>query len=112
MFILDKTATLPARRMTQRILVVDDDPGLRELLDGYLRDSGYEVQTVAEGAAMSSSACSAWKWGRTIIWRSHFHRASCWRGSEASCAARATADPMPPRGSALTAGRWIWARTT
>src|SRR6266403_1844302 len=52
MFILDKTATLPARRMTQRILVVDDDPGLRELLDGYLRDSGYEVQTVAEGEAM------------------------------------------------------------
>jgi len=52
MLILDKTATLPARRMTQRILVVDDDPGLRELLDGYLRDSGYEVQTVAEGEAM------------------------------------------------------------
>jgi two-component system, OmpR family, response regulator len=38
--------------MTQRILVVDDDPGLRELLDGYLRDSGYEVQTVADGVAM------------------------------------------------------------
>ena len=52
MLILDKTATLPARRMTQRILVVDDDPGLRELLDGYLRDSGFEVQTVADGDAM------------------------------------------------------------
>ena len=52
MFMLERTATLPTRRMAQRILVVDDDPGLRDLLDGYLRDSGYEVQTVGDGEAM------------------------------------------------------------
>jgi len=49
---LQRTAPLAVRRMTQRILVVDDDPGLRELLDGYLRDCGYEVRAVADGAAM------------------------------------------------------------
>jgi two-component system, OmpR family, response regulator len=38
--------------MAQRILVVDDDPGLRELIEGYLRESGYEVQAVSDGAAM------------------------------------------------------------
>jgi two-component system, OmpR family, response regulator len=52
MLILDRTSTVTASRMAQRILVVDDDPGLRELLEGYLRDSGYEVQTVADGEAM------------------------------------------------------------
>src|ERR1700741_2946597 len=52
LMLVNKTATVRARRMTQRILVVDDDPGLRELLDGYLRDSGFEVQTVADGEAM------------------------------------------------------------
>src|SRR3974390_1166727 len=52
MYMLSKSETSPVRRMTQRILVVDDDPGLRELLDGYLRDSGYEVLTVADGEAM------------------------------------------------------------
>jgi two-component system OmpR family response regulator len=51
---LERTATVPARRMMQRILVVDDDPGLRELLDGYLRDSGFEVQTVPDGEAMGA----------------------------------------------------------
>jgi two-component system, OmpR family, response regulator len=54
MYILERTASLPARRLMQRILVVDDDPGLRELLDGYLRDSGFEVQTVADGEAMGA----------------------------------------------------------
>ncbi len=35
-----------------RILVVDDDEGLRELLQRYLSDNGYEVAGVADGAAM------------------------------------------------------------
>lgn len=35
-----------------RILVVDDDEGLRELLVRYLADNGYEVAAVAEGGAM------------------------------------------------------------
>lgn len=35
-----------------RILVVDDDQGLRELLVRYLSDNGYEAAGVADGAAM------------------------------------------------------------
>jgi len=35
-----------------RILVVDDDEGLRELLVRYLGDNGFEVAAVAEGSAM------------------------------------------------------------
>lgn len=35
-----------------RILVVDDDEGLRELLVRYLSDNGYEAAGVAEGTAM------------------------------------------------------------
>jgi two-component system OmpR family response regulator len=41
--------------MSSRILVVDDDPGLRDLLSGYLGKSGYEVITCADGAAMWSN---------------------------------------------------------
>ncbi|HMM86580.1 MAG: response regulator [Gammaproteobacteria bacterium] len=39
-------------RTPARLLVVDDDEGLRELLVRYLRDNGYEVAGVADGAAM------------------------------------------------------------
>ncbi len=35
-----------------RILVVDDDEGLRELLVRYLTDNGFDVAAVAEGRAM------------------------------------------------------------
>ncbi len=36
----------------KKILVVDDDPGLRDLLQEYLSSQGYEVSTVADGIAM------------------------------------------------------------
>ncbi len=36
----------------QKLLVVDDDPGLRELLREYLSSQGYQVCTVADGLAM------------------------------------------------------------
>lgn len=39
-------------RTPARLLVVDDDEGLRELLVRYLRDNGYEVAGVGDGAAM------------------------------------------------------------
>lgn len=39
--------TVPAR-----ILVVDDDPGMRALLEAYLGDSGFSVETAADGVAM------------------------------------------------------------
>ncbi len=35
-----------------RVLVVDDDPGLRTLLEAYLGDSGFAVESVADGRAM------------------------------------------------------------
>jgi two-component system phosphate regulon response regulator OmpR len=35
-----------------RILVVDDDPGMRTLLEAYLGDSGFAVATAMDGAAM------------------------------------------------------------
>ena len=37
------------------ILVVDDDPELRELLDSYLSQQGYRVSTAEDGAAMDRS---------------------------------------------------------
>ena len=37
------------------LLVVDDDPGLRDLLGAYLRDAGFEVETVEDGAAMRAA---------------------------------------------------------
>jgi len=36
----------------KKILVVDDDPGLRELLQEYLGSQGYGVEAVADGQAM------------------------------------------------------------
>lgn len=36
----------------KHILVVDDDPGLRELLEQYLAKQGYVVESVADGNAM------------------------------------------------------------
>jgi CheY-like chemotaxis protein len=35
-----------------RILVVDDDPALRDLLCAYLSDTGFAVDLAADGAAM------------------------------------------------------------
>ena len=36
----------------KKLLVVDDDPGLRELLQEYLTTQGFEVEAVADGIAM------------------------------------------------------------
>lgn len=35
-----------------RVLVVDDDPGLRSLLEAYLGDSGFAVETAEDGTTM------------------------------------------------------------
>jgi two-component system OmpR family response regulator/two-component system phosphate regulon response regulator OmpR len=37
---------------TQRLLIVDDDPRLRDLLQRYLGEQGYEVRTVADATQM------------------------------------------------------------
>jgi two-component system OmpR family response regulator len=38
--------------MPKSVLIVDDDPMLRDLLQGYLSENGYAVQTAADGKAM------------------------------------------------------------
>ena len=40
---------------TQRILVVDDDVALRELVADYLTASGFQVEGVGDGAAFRAS---------------------------------------------------------
>ncbi len=43
----------------KKILVVDDDPGLRELLQEYLSAQGFEVAAVADGQAMERHLAQA-----------------------------------------------------
>ena len=38
--------------MPEKILVVDDDPGMRSLLEAYLGESGFAVETAVDGPAM------------------------------------------------------------
>ena len=45
--------------MNPRILVVDDDVRLRELLQRYLGEQGYNVSTVADGAAMDQALATS-----------------------------------------------------
>ena len=66
----------------QRVLVVDDEPGIRGSLCGVLEDEGYDVEAVADGEACLArfggarsswscwiSGCPAW-----TAWK-------CWRAS-------------------------------
>jgi two-component system OmpR family response regulator len=52
MTLLDETATAPAM---PRIVVVDDDPGIRELVSDFLGRHGFEVETAADGAGLGRS---------------------------------------------------------
>ena len=45
--------------MNKRILIVDDDPELGELLRGYLGGNGFEVEVAADGAAMRGRMAAA-----------------------------------------------------
>ena len=47
-----QAAVSPPSAVRARILVVDDDPGMRSLLEDYLGDSGFAVETAGDGAAM------------------------------------------------------------
>jgi CheY-like chemotaxis protein len=44
-------ADLRAAQTRRRVLVIDDDPDLRELLSVVLKSEGYDVQTAENGAA-------------------------------------------------------------
>lgn len=52
-------APMNTMAMTPDILVVDDDPALRELLSSYLTANGYHVRPVADGAAMRNEMAKA-----------------------------------------------------
>ena len=39
----------------ERILVVDDDPGIRDVVSEFLQRHGYRVQTAADGREMDRS---------------------------------------------------------
>ncbi|MFP5406722.1 MAG: response regulator, partial [Gammaproteobacteria bacterium] len=41
--------------MAERLLVVEDDEGIRDLLHNYLQSYGFEVTTVADGAQMRAA---------------------------------------------------------
>jgi two-component system OmpR family response regulator len=43
----------PPVQVAPRILVVDDDPGIRELVSDFLGRHGFEVETASDGAALS-----------------------------------------------------------
>jgi len=45
----------PALTPSARILVVDDDPGVREVLADFLRGHGYAVETAGDGRAMDAA---------------------------------------------------------
>jgi two-component system OmpR family response regulator len=48
-------ATLLYEPTSQRVLVVDDDPGIRDALSVYLQQHGYAVETVEDGRQMKLS---------------------------------------------------------
>ncbi len=44
--------TMSAERPAEHILVVDDDPGIRDVVSDFLTLHGYEVVTAADGKSM------------------------------------------------------------
>src|ERR1700756_3397827 len=42
----------PGERVTEHILVVDDDPGIRDVVSEFLTRHGYAVETAADGKAV------------------------------------------------------------
>lgn len=48
----------PASQPAARILVVDDDPGVREVLADFLRGHGYAVETAEDGRRMDAALAS------------------------------------------------------
>ena len=59
--------------MSNSILIVDDERGIRETLRGVLEDEGFEVETVAAGLE------EAWRRGcRLDAWSEHFVAERWW----------------------------------
>jgi CheY-like chemotaxis protein len=45
---------------SHRVLVVEDDPSLRDIYAGALRDYGHEVRTAADGSAALECLANGW----------------------------------------------------
>src|SRR4051812_34566990 len=50
---------MPPHSPERHLLVVDDDPGLREQVADYLRDQGYVLHAAADGPAMEAILAEA-----------------------------------------------------
>ncbi|MEP6968748.1 MAG: response regulator, partial [Pseudomonadota bacterium] len=48
----EPSAMSPADPLAEHILVVDDDPGIRDVVAEFLGRHGYDVETAADGKAM------------------------------------------------------------
>ena len=91
-----------------KILIVEDEPSLREVMQRALRQEGYVVETAAtyaeadrrvsgydydcillDIATRSRTRYSVWTVARTTILPSLSIRPSCWPASKACCAAAA-----------------------
>ena len=52
---MQDTFDMPAAEASERILVVDDDPGIRDLVSEFLARHGYSVETASDGKEMEKA---------------------------------------------------------
>ena len=71
------------RQLTMhKLLIVDDEPGIRESLTGILEDEGYQVESAASGDAAGSNS-SARPLSTSYSWMSGFPAWTDWKPSSA-----------------------------
>ena len=50
------------------ILIVDDEPDIRMLIDGVLRDEGYETRGADDSDRLSPRSCAVRRWPILDVW--------------------------------------------
>src|ERR1041384_7363692 len=118
-----------------RILMVDDDPGIRDVVSDFLGKHGYKVETAADATEMERvlergpvdlivldvmlpgedglAVCRRMTTTETApptIWRNPAIPGSCWRAFARSCGAPSSAAPRGSwaRAASSRAGGWTW----